>query len=82
MDVTFGTRPVPTRCAHTGFQGQDGSKTGFLEHQIEIWCSRPFGLFCSVNDAVDALPCATCAYLNGGPLLTCAAFTGRLSRFP
>jgi hypothetical protein len=31
----------------------------------------------SVNDAINVLPGATCAYLNGGPLLTCAAFPGR-----
>jgi hypothetical protein len=34
-------------------------------------------LLCSVNDAVNVLPCATWAYLNGGPFLTCAAFPGR-----
>jgi pimeloyl-ACP methyl ester carboxylesterase len=34
-------------------------------------------LLCSVNDAVNVLPCATCAYLNDGPLLTWAAFPGR-----
>ncbi len=35
------------------------------------------GLPCSVNDAVNVLPCYTCAYLNDGPALTCAAFPGR-----
>jgi hypothetical protein len=25
-------------------------------------------LVCSVNDAVNDLPCSTCAYLNGGPI--------------
>src|SRR4029453_215345 len=29
------------------------------EHQIEIWCSPPPSLVCSVNDAVNVLPCAT-----------------------
>jgi hypothetical protein len=37
----------------------------------------PRSLLRSVNDAVNVLPCSTCAYLNGGPLLTCAAFPGR-----
>ena len=35
------------------------------EQQIEIWCSHAVSLLCSVNDAVNVLPCATCAYLNG-----------------
>jgi hypothetical protein len=43
-------------------------------HQIEIWCAQLLGLPCSVNDAVNVLPCSTCTYLNGGPLLTCASF--------
>jgi hypothetical protein len=47
------------------------------EHQIAIWCSRAECLFCSVNDAVNVLPCSTWAYLNDGPVLTCAAFTRR-----
>jgi hypothetical protein len=47
-----------------------------VEHQIEIWCSQGVGLLCSVNDAVNVLPCSTWAYLNGGPLLTCAALPG------
>jgi hypothetical protein len=34
-------------------------------------------LLCSVNDATNVLPCSTCAYLNGGPFLTCAPFPGR-----
>ena len=34
-------------------------------------------LLCSVNDAVNVLPCATWSYLNGRPCLTCAAFAGR-----
>jgi hypothetical protein len=44
------------------------------EHQIEIWCSQPHSLLCSVNDAVNVLPCSTWSYLYGGPSLTCAAF--------
>jgi len=36
------------------------------EHQIEIWCSEPLSLLCSVNDVVNVLPCSTCAYLNAG----------------
>jgi hypothetical protein len=44
------------------------------EHQIEIWSSQSPSLLCSVNDVVNVLPCPTCAYLNGGPVLTCAAF--------
>jgi hypothetical protein len=48
-----------------------------LEHQISIWCSQQWSLPCSVNDAVNVLPCSTCVYLNGGPVLTCAAFPGR-----
>jgi hypothetical protein len=47
------------------------------EHQIEIWCSQRQGLSCSVNDAVNVLPCATWAYLNGGPFVTCSTFTRR-----
>jgi hypothetical protein len=35
------------------------------EHQISIWCSHAVSLLCSVNDAVNVLPCSTCAYLNG-----------------
>jgi hypothetical protein len=35
------------------------------EHQISIWCSQAPSLLCSVNDAVNVLPCSTCAYLNG-----------------
>jgi len=46
------------------------------EHQISIWCSQPSGLVCSVNDVVNVLPCPTWAYLNDGPCLTSAAFTG------
>jgi hypothetical protein len=42
-----------------------------LEHQITIECSRRSSLSCSVNDAVNVLPCATCAYLNGGPSHLC-----------
>jgi hypothetical protein len=34
-------------------------------------------LLCSVNDAVNVLPCSTWSYLNGGPFLTWAAFPGR-----
>jgi hypothetical protein len=34
-------------------------------------------LFCSVNDAVNVLPCAAWPYLNGGSCLTFAAFPGR-----
>jgi len=34
------------------------------EHQIEVWCSESLGLVCSVNDAVNDLPCATYASLN------------------
>jgi uncharacterized protein YggU (UPF0235/DUF167 family) len=29
------------------------------------WCLQRYGLLCSVNDAVNVLPYATCAYLNG-----------------
>jgi hypothetical protein len=36
-------------------------------------------LLCSVNGAVDVLPCSTCAYLNGGPVLTCAGADARRS---
>jgi hypothetical protein len=38
------------------------------EHQIKIWCSQSKCLLCPVNDAVNDLPCSTCAYLNGGPI--------------
>jgi hypothetical protein len=31
----------------------------------------------SSGDAVDVLPCSTCAYLDDGHVLTCAAFPGR-----
>jgi hypothetical protein len=44
--------------------------------KIESWCSQPHGLPCSVNDAVNVLLGSTCAYLNGGPVLTCAALPG------
>jgi hypothetical protein len=37
----------------------------------------PLCLICSVNDMVNVLPCAAWAYLNGGPVLTCAAFPGQ-----
>jgi Homeodomain-like domain len=50
---------------------------GVAEHQIAIWCSQKKCLSCSVNDAVNVLPCSTCAYLNGGPVLTCSTFTRR-----
>jgi hypothetical protein len=43
------------------------SKSGALD---------PFSLLCSVNDAVNVLPCSTCVYINGGPVLTCVAFPG------
>src|SRR5215217_3983634 len=46
-------------------------------HQIPIWCFQPCRLLCSVNDAVKVLPCSIWAYLNGGPVLTCAALPGR-----
>jgi hypothetical protein len=68
----------PSCCA--GPSDRDGcsrSPAGLPEHQISIWCSQPPSLLCSVNDAVNFLPCSTCAYLNGRPLLTCAAFTRR-----
>jgi hypothetical protein len=35
------------------------------EHQIRIWYPQPLSLPCSVNDAVNLLPCSTCAYLYG-----------------
>jgi hypothetical protein len=38
-------------------------------------------LLCSVNDAVNVLPCATWAYLNGDPLLTWLPFQDD-ARFP
>ena len=47
------------------------------EHQTRIWCSQPFSLLCSVNDAVNVLPCATWSYLNGRPCLA-SAFHERL----
>jgi hypothetical protein len=31
-------------------------------HPISIWCSHLLSLACSVNDAVNVLRCATCAY--------------------
>jgi hypothetical protein len=34
----------------------------------QIWCSQSKCLLCPVNDAVNDLPCSTCAYLNGGPI--------------
>jgi hypothetical protein len=34
-------------------------------HPISIWCSHLLSLACSVDDAVNVLRCATCAYLNG-----------------
>jgi hypothetical protein len=39
------------------------------QHQISIsiWCSQLLGLAYPVNDAVNDLPCSTCAYLNGRP---------------
>ena len=55
----------------------DSASAAAPEHQLEIWCSNTPSLLCSVNDAVNVLPCSTCVYLNGGPSLTCAAFTGR-----
>jgi hypothetical protein len=50
---------------------------GRREHQIPICCFQPFSLVWSVNDAVNVLPCATSSYLDGGRVLTCAAFPGR-----
>jgi hypothetical protein len=45
--------------------------------RFRIWWSQPVSLLCSVNDVVNVLPYATCDYLNVGPVLTCAALTGR-----
>jgi hypothetical protein len=38
-------------------------RRGDPEHQIKISCSRP-SLLCSVNDAVNVLPCFTWSYLT------------------
>jgi hypothetical protein len=46
-------------------------------HQMPTWRSQRICLVCSVNDAVNLLSCSTCAYLDGRPVLTCAAFPGR-----
>jgi hypothetical protein len=35
------------------------------EHQIARWPPQPDGLVCSVNDAVNVLPCSIHAYLDG-----------------
>src|SRR4029453_15686362 len=45
-------------------------RPGSQEHQIAIWCSQPWCLSCSVNDAVIVLPCYTWLYLYGGPFVT------------
>jgi hypothetical protein len=34
--------------------------------KIESWCSRPHGLPCSADDAVNVLLGSTCASLDGG----------------
>ncbi len=53
------------------------------EHQIPIWCSQPLSLLCSVNDAVNVLPCSTCAYLTiGVPDLRCFTRTALAVRLP
>jgi hypothetical protein len=44
--------------------------------RLRIWWSQPLSLLCSVNDAVNVLPCSTCVYLNDGPVLTCSTFPG------
>ena len=51
------------------------ARPGYVrEHQISIWCSQRQSLSCSVNDAVNALPCSTCAYLNALPFQDDARF--------
>jgi hypothetical protein len=53
------TRPRHDECCRGAVRGHE------LEHQIEVWCSLSLALLCSVNDAVNALPCSTWSYLNG-----------------
>jgi hypothetical protein len=36
-------------------------------HRMPIWWAQVLSLSCSVNDAVNVLPCSICAYLNGRP---------------
>ena len=36
-----------------------------MVHQIGKLVLQCYSLLCSVNDAVNVLPCSTCSYLNG-----------------
>jgi hypothetical protein len=62
LKVSVTVVPVPMRCR----QDQPNYAIS-AKHQISIWCYQLLGLPCSVNDAVNVLPCATCAYLDGQP---------------
>jgi hypothetical protein len=44
----------------SGLDAGEGQE-GMGKHQIEIWCSQQWSLPWVVNDAVNVLPCATCA---------------------
>jgi hypothetical protein len=48
-----------------GIWGVLNREPWIAEHQIRIWYPQPLSLPCSVNDAVNLLPCSTCAYLYG-----------------
>src|SRR4029453_12037173 len=68
----------PSCCAGPSDRnGGSRSPAGLAEDQVSIWCAQLPSLLCSVNDAANVPPCATWAYLIGGPVLTCAGFTGR-----
>jgi hypothetical protein len=63
--------------SHLSRRDPTGADQIDAEHQAPNLVVLAPSLLCSVNDAVNVLPSSTCAYLNGGPVLTCAAFTGR-----
>ena len=60
-------RPVsrrPRRCQRCSPFMAPSRELSQPERQIPIWCFSPLTLLCSVNDAVDVLPCATWSYLK------------------